>query len=227
MRVLAIETATAWGSVAVVDGTGVRAERAARVPGGHLEWLHPAIDAMLTAAALEPQQIDGLAVSIGPGSFTGLRIGVATATAWARALDRPLIAVSTLRVIAAGVQVPGLVLAAIDARRAEVVTALFRRNGETRRLTDDALVLPATLGDALPRITEPVVVAGDALERYAPVILGTLAPHAAAADRDAWRPKASVLGLLGRARLLRGERDDPVGLAPRYAQRPVAREYRG
>jgi tRNA threonylcarbamoyladenosine biosynthesis protein TsaB len=226
MRVLAIETATAWGSVAVVSDAGVLADREALVPGGHLEWLHPAIDAVLSDVTLAPHEIEGVAVSIGPGSFTGLRIGVATAAAWARALDRPLAAISTLQVIAAGLDRPGLVLAALDARRGEIVTALFRRDGETLRVTEDILVAPAALRGALPSLTEPVVVAGDALERHEQTIVEALGDRTTMAARDAWRPRARVLGALGRVRLLRGERDDPVGLVPRYAQRPVAREYR-
>jgi len=82
VRVLAIETSTAWGSVAITDAGGVVAERSADVPGQHLEWLVSAIDAMLTEARLDRTSVDGLAVSIGPGRFNGLRIGLATASAW-------------------------------------------------------------------------------------------------------------------------------------------------
>ncbi|MDR7419804.1 MAG: tRNA (adenosine(37)-N6)-threonylcarbamoyltransferase complex dimerization subunit type 1 TsaB [Armatimonadota bacterium] len=221
MRVLAIDTSTAWGSVAVVAADGVVAERAARVPGAHLEWLIPTIDALLTAAGLTRDQIDGLAVSIGPGGFSGLRIGLTTAAAWAHALGRPLAAVSTLEVIAAGVPTSGLVLAVLDARRGEVAAALFGRDQDLHRLTDDLLVEPAALHQALPPIAEPVVLAGDALERYGEALAAALAPQAVVAEPSVWWPRASVLGGLARARLLRGERDDPVGLVPRYARRPV------
>jgi tRNA threonylcarbamoyladenosine biosynthesis protein TsaB len=226
VRVLAIETATAWGSVAVVGSRGVLAERAAHVPGGHLEWLMPAIDAALAASRLRRDQIEGLAVSIGPGGFTGLRIGVATAASWAHVVGLPLAAVSTLEVIAAGVPGTGLVLVALDARRGEVAAALFRRDGSVQRLTPDLLLPPAQVRARLPEIADPIMLAGDALERHEEALLQALAPHALAAPREAWWPRAAVVGAIGRARLLAGHRHDPVGLTPHYAQRPVVVERR-
>jgi tRNA threonylcarbamoyladenosine biosynthesis protein TsaB len=227
MRVLAIDASTAWGSVAVVSLDRVVAERAARVPGAHLEWLIPAIDAMLAGAGLRRDQIEGVAVSIGPGGFSGLRIALATATAWAHAQRLPLAAVSTLDVIAAGLPGRGLALAALDARRGEIAAALHRRDQGIRRLTDDLLIEPAAVREALPPIAEPIVLAGDALERHAAALLDALAPYATVAEDAAWRPRASILGRLALARFLRGERDDPIGLVPRYAQRPVVRAYPG
>jgi tRNA threonylcarbamoyladenosine biosynthesis protein TsaB len=225
MRVLAIETATACGSVAVVGPDGVLAERTAHVPGGHLEWLLPAVTGLLDDAHISREQIDALTVSIGPGSFIGLRIGVVTAASWAHACGLPLIAISTLEVIAAGVPETGLVLAALDARRGEVAAALFRREGDTHRLTGDLLVEPSSLSAHLGRIAEPVVIAGGALALHTSALLAALAPWAVASDRRRWWPRASVGGMLGRARLLRGERSDPVGLVPRYIQRSIAREF--
>jgi tRNA threonylcarbamoyladenosine biosynthesis protein TsaB len=225
-RVLAIETATAWGSVAVVAPEGVLGERRAHVPGGHLEWVIPAVDEVLTAARLTPSAVDALAVSIGPGGFSGLRIGLATAAAWAHALGRPLVALSTLEVIAAGVPGAGLVLAALDARRGEVAAALFRRDGQVRRIAGDLLLAPGDLGSRLGPLAEPVVVAGDALAVHRAALLEALGLGASIAPEELWWPRAAGVGRLGLARLLRGERDDPVGLTPRYARRAVAREYR-
>ncbi|OFX34976.1 MAG: tRNA (adenosine(37)-N6)-threonylcarbamoyltransferase complex dimerization subunit type 1 TsaB [Armatimonadetes bacterium RBG_16_67_12] len=227
MRVLGIETATAWGSVAVAGPGGTLAERSAHVPGGHLEWLIPAIDDLLAASHLTRADVEGLAVSIGPGGFTGLRIGVATAAAWAHAMVRPLAGVSTLEAIAAGVEESGLVLATLDARRGEVAAALFTRDdgaAGVERLTDDLLLTPGAIRDHLGRCGR-VIIAGDALERHAAVLLGALGPDAVAAPRDWWWPRAAVTGRLGRARLLRGDRDDPIGLVPRYAHRRIAREF--
>ena len=197
MRALAIETSTAWGSVALVDAGGVVAERSARVPGQHLEWLVGAIDGMLAEAGLDRRLVDGLAVSIGPGRFNGLRIGLATASAWARTAGRPLAGISTLDAIAAGTSVesarherggaeqPGvthaegtLVLAVLDVRRGDLAAALYRRAGDLRRLMANVVVPPAGLRDALPAISEPLIVAGDGLERYQAAVLAALAPWA-------------------------------------------------
>lgn len=225
MRVLAIDTATAWGSVALIDERGVASERSAYVPGGHLEWLIPAIEAMLADARIDRAAIEGLVVPTGPGGFSGLRIGIATAAAWAHSVGRPLAGVSTLEVIAAGVEASGLVVAALDARRGEITGALFRRGERTERLTDDLLMLPAAARDRLPPMREPVFVAGDALQRYAEVLLGALSPWGTAAPQAQWWPRAAVGGALGRARLLQGGRDDPLRLVPTYVRGPIAREF--
>lgn len=225
MRVLAIDTATAWGSVALIDERGVASERSAYVPGGHLEWLVPAIEAMLADARIDRAAIEGLVVSTGPGGFSGLRIGIATAAAWAHSLGRSLAGVSTLEVIAAGVDAAGLVVAALDARRDEITGALFRRGQRTERLTGDLLLAPEAVRDRFPPIDEPVVVAGDALQRHAEALLHVLSPWGTAAPQVQWWPRAAVGGALGRARLLRGERDDPLRLVPTYVRRPIAREF--
>ncbi|MBI3997931.1 MAG: tRNA (adenosine(37)-N6)-threonylcarbamoyltransferase complex dimerization subunit type 1 TsaB [Armatimonadetes bacterium] len=242
MRVLAIETATTRGGVALVDAGGALAERAAYVPGQHLEWLVGAIAATLAEAGADRDAVEGLAVSLGPGGFTSLRIGLMTACAWAQTAGRPLVGVSTLDAIAAGIPIPEgridasaagsagsghLVLAAVDARRGEIAAALFRRTDGLQRLTADLVVAPEHLRDRLPPIAEPVVVAGDALEQHRETIVATLAPWAGVADREHWWPRASVTGTLGRARLIRGERDDPLRLVPRYARRLDAREFAG
>jgi tRNA threonylcarbamoyladenosine biosynthesis protein TsaB len=225
MLVLAIETSTAQGSIALVGSEGVLAERAAHVPGGHLEWLIPSVDEMLAAGGFGPRSVDGIAVSLGPGGFTGLRIGLATAAAWARAARRPLVGVRTLDVIAWGTGSRGLVLAALDARRGEISAALFRLGVELRRLTPDVLIDPAGLPACLGPMAEPVLIAGDALAVCGQALLDVLAPWGAAAPRERWWPRAAVCGLLGRARLVRGEQDDPVGLVPAYARRPEIREF--
>lgn len=220
MNVLAIETATALGGVAVVGPDGLMAERAAYVPGGHLEWLVPAIDAVLGDAGLRRDEVDALAVSIGPGGFSGLRIGVTTAASWAHARGLPLVAVATLDVLAAGLGARGLVLAAIDARRGEVAAALYSVGDDLHRLTQDLLAAPDGLPRCLPDREQPVIIVGDALERHGPALLMALAPGASAAPRDRWWPRASVGGLMARARLAQGQHDDPVGLVPHYVQRP-------
>ncbi|MGH2375083.1 MAG: tRNA (adenosine(37)-N6)-threonylcarbamoyltransferase complex dimerization subunit type 1 TsaB [bacterium] len=235
MRVLAIETATPRASVAVLGPQGILAEQSASVSGGHLEWLMGAIAAVLADAGLAAGDIDALVASIGPGGFMGLRVGAVTASTWAMTGGRPVIGVSTLEVIAAGARDPAessraLVLAAIDARRGEVAAALFRCGPPApaalpERLTPDLLVAPSEIRARLPALTEQIIVVGDALERYQAVITDALAPQATPAARERWWPRASVGGTLGRARLLRGDRDDPLRLVPRYAREPEAREF--
>lgn len=235
MRVLAIETATPRAGVAVLGPQGILAERSASVTGGHLEWLMSAISSVLADTGLAAGDIEGLVASMGPGGFMGLRVGLITASTWAMTTGRPVVGVSTLEAIAAGARDPAdsskaLVLAAIDARRGEVAAALFRCAPAAiaalpERLTPDLVVASSDIRARLPVLTEGVTVAGDALERHQAAIIDGLAPQAAVAARERWWPRASVGGALGRVRLLRGDRDDPLRLVPRYAREPEAREY--
>ncbi len=234
MRVLAIEVSTRRGSVAVVGPEGLVCERSADVPGAHLEWLVDAIAALLRDAGMRARDVDALAVSLGPGGFVGLRIGAATASAWAHATGRAFVGVPTLDVIAAGVAsgaehgCPCLVLSVADARRGEVVAALFRRgkpSGDLVRLTPDLLSRPGALGALLPRIDERVVASGEGLRMHAGTILESLGPLASPAPEERWWPRASVLGAVGLARLQGGIRHDPMAVSLIYARGPEARAW--
>ncbi|MBL8716854.1 MAG: tRNA (adenosine(37)-N6)-threonylcarbamoyltransferase complex dimerization subunit type 1 TsaB [Myxococcales bacterium] len=129
MRVLGIDTSSADGSVAVVervDGGAVTvlAEFRARVSNAHGESLLPWIDDVLRAAGCTLKDIDRLAVGIGPGSFTGTRIGVATAKGLALGAGMPLVGIDAFRALAAEAPAAGPVVVAIDARKGEVYVAL-------------------------------------------------------------------------------------------------------
>lgn len=221
MRVLGIETATPYGSVAVVGPDGLLAEVTALVPMRHLEWLLPAVERTLAEAGTGREEIEGLAVSLGPGGFTGLRIGIATAAAWARAADIPAIGVSTLEALAATVAGPGLIGPVLDAKRGEVAAALFRREEDLTltRLREDTVLTPDRLGELLPP-DEPVLLLGDGLSRWATEIHRAL-PAARWALPAAWAPRAAVVAAVGRERLLAGGQDDPYRLAPLYGRGPA------
>jgi tRNA threonylcarbamoyladenosine biosynthesis protein TsaB len=236
MRVLAIETATPVASVALVDQGGVVASRALRAPRRHLEWLAAAIDGMLGGAGSSPDSVEAVAIGRGPGGFTGLRIGIATAAAWSRARGVPVLGVGTLETLAVSSGGGGLILPVLDAYRGEVAAALYRVGGEPEPVClVPALVAPpeAVVAEMRPVLEaeraprRPLVVAGDGLVRYAAALIAALAgagmhelierPHA--------YPSAEAAGVLARSRLLRGERDDPAGLVPAYGQRPAARQW--
>ncbi|MGH2453098.1 MAG: tRNA (adenosine(37)-N6)-threonylcarbamoyltransferase complex dimerization subunit type 1 TsaB [bacterium] len=221
MRVLGLETATSYGSVAVVGAEGLLAEVTALVPMRHLEWLLPAVERLLVEAGLQRGDIEGLAVSSGPGGFTGLRIAIASAAAWARAAGIPVIGVSTLEGLAATAPGPGLIAPILDAKRGEVAAALFRYEEDLTltRLADDTVLPPERLAEVIPP-EQPVLLLGDGLARWRESIHRAL-PAARAAPPPAGVPRAAVVASLGRARLLAGRRDDPYRLAPRYGRSPA------
>lgn len=165
MRILALDTATWVASVAVTEGERVLAERKQRTQGQHAEHLLPMIDAALDEANYSVAELDAIAVSIGPGSFTGLRIGVAVAKAMAYAWKLPVIPVPTLLAIASAAPVEeGVVAAVLDARRGQLYAALFARHGQhCTPIGGERLLSPQALLAWLP---SPVTVVGDAVERY-------------------------------------------------------------
>ena len=134
MKILGIETATiVCGAAIVVDGNVIREEQVQK-KNVHAESIMRLIDGVLTQSSVGLGELDAIAVSIGPGSFTGLRIGLSVAKGLVVASEKPLVAVSTLRALAqravdAGVVETSFILSAIDARRDEVYCQLFRVNG--------------------------------------------------------------------------------------------------
>lgn len=163
MKILALETSAKAVSCAVVaDGTPVAS---AWQNSGltHSRTLMPMVEAMLENSELNLEDMDAIAVAAGPGSFTGLRIGVSAAKGLAWALDKPCAAVSTLEGMARPLShINGILVCAMDARRQQVYNALFRADGEklTRLCPDRALSLE-DLAAELQQYSEPLIILGD------------------------------------------------------------------
>ena len=215
MRLLAFDTAAGACSAAVWGGGAVVARRYQRRARGHAEALMPMIEAVLAEADLDYADLDALAVTRGPGTFTGLRIGLAAARGLALATGLPLAGLGTLEVIAAGVpdSFRGRpVLAGIEARRGELYVQVFGNDGRPAG-PPQALALEAAVALATDR---PVVVAGNAAARLA----GALGADALLAPGDG-EPDAAVLARLAAALPLpaAGTVVSPLYLRPPDARR--------
>lgn len=218
MRVLAIETSTSRSSVALVDGEQVLASASLGVPRRHGEFLAPALRFCLDHAGLDLDAIGGVAVGVGPGLYTGLRVGIATAQTLAAARELPTIGVSGLDVLAFRARhTRRLICAAIDARRGEVFWALYRPSpGGVQLVGELRLTSAEALAVEIDALGEPCLVVGDAslscretLERVADV---------AAAS---W-PDAADLAELVHPRFVREETVRPDQLQPLYLRHPDA-----
>jgi tRNA threonylcarbamoyladenosine biosynthesis protein TsaB len=215
MLVMGIDTSTMQGGVALVSGQGVICEYTLNIKATYSERLLPLIDRSLQDAGLTLGQVEGLAVAAGPGSFTGLRIGLSTAKGLAVAGDQPLVGVSTLEAMAWTLPFCAYPICPIlDARKGEIYYALFCHDGNRLiRLTDDAAVAPDGL---LSRIHEPTVFLGEGLASYEGLLRSQLKESALFPPLAGRGGRAAAVAELGRRRLLHGYRDDLTQLAPYY-----------
>ncbi|MEK7204314.1 MAG: tRNA (adenosine(37)-N6)-threonylcarbamoyltransferase complex dimerization subunit type 1 TsaB [candidate division NC10 bacterium] len=224
MLVLGVETSTMQGGVALVGDDRLISEYLLNVEATHSERLLPAIDRMLCDAGVGLDAVSGIAVSIGPGSFTGLRIGLSTVKGLAYAAGIPVVGVPTLEALAWTVPCAvEQVCPVLDARKHEVYAALFRyERGVLVRLMEDAALAPDTL---CSKIRKPTLFLGDGLAAYGEMFRRLLGDRMLVPPLASRGARPACVADLGRHRLMRGERDSADSLVPRYL-RPSEAELR-
>jgi len=220
--ILGIETATVQAGCAIGGHEGVLASAHSAKGKRHAENLVPAIDFICTQAQVELDEIGLVAVDVGPGLFTGLRVGVATAKAIAFGLRVPMIAVSSLDLLAFPVRFSNrLIVAAIDARRGELYYAFYRQvPGGVQRIGAHQLGSPDDLASELLATPEEVLLVGDGVHRYAESFEGLAKVELV--DRANSYPSAASLVQLAHAQALREEFGRPDEIEPIYLRRPDA-----
>jgi tRNA threonylcarbamoyladenosine biosynthesis protein TsaB len=218
---LALETATAVTGVALFRGDDCVAE-VTRADGTAAELLMPAIDAVLGDAGVRPEGLAAIAVSIGPGSFTGLRVGLATAKGLAFGTDVPLVPVPTLAALALRAEeTERPVLALLDARRGEVYAGLFDCAGEPpRSLVPEGVY---ALQELAPHLPSDLVAVGDAGAPFGPELRSACGAGISLAPCDA---SAVTVGRLGRTALASGATQPADAVTPRYWRRAEAEVVR-
>lgn len=220
MRILALETTELHGSVAAMHDGNLLAENELDQHRRLAQSLAPAMQSLLQRVGWSPAQVDLVAVTRGPGSFTGLRIGVATAKVFAYAVGAEVMGVDTLESIVAGVpaEVPA-VSVAIDAQRGDVVAGSFRRGADGWfEPVDEAKLIDI---DAwLAALTPGTIVTGPVLRK----LLERLPGHVTVLDPQYWPPRAAQVARLAARLHAGGRRDDLWSLAPHYSRRAAAEE---
>lgn len=225
MPILALDTATLVSSVALTTPDTLVAELTIQTKLTHSELLMPHIDQLLTAARVQKNALKAIAVSIGPGSFTGLRIGLASAKAMAYALKLPIVGVPTLQALAFNCPVPGIYLAPLlDAQKGNVYFAVYSwQNGEFRE------VKPASVGafdqvlEELIHMDQQVIVMGESAVMYGDRIkqaggkVTVAPPHMV-------MPRAASVGLVGYQMFNSGIQHEVMTMEPLYIRRSEAEE---
>ena len=216
MLLLGIETATWMGSVALLDDrAGVLGELNLKSTASHSERLVPSLDRLFMETGKSLEECDGICVSIGPGSFTGLRIGLATAKGLAYAADKPVAGISTLEVLASGVPFAEFpICPVVDARKKEVFTAIFQWKGlELICLEREMAVTPETL---IRKIEKPTIFVGNGLSLYGDSFRQGLKDKAIFISHAFDFPRASILAELGLKRFAQKKISHPEDLVPIY-----------
>lgn len=216
MTILAIETSTDQLGVALVDEARVLASYEVLADRVHGVELPDAVKRVLAAGGITLAQLDGIAIDIGPGSFTGLRIGAAFVKALVFIHRKPVIGIPSLDVLASGVPFARhLVCPMLDAKQRKVYAALYRTaEGAVRKSSDHQLV---SVEELIPKLGhEPVILLGHGAGLYREHLQRGLGERARFADAALWLPRAAILGRLGLERLQAGQRDDPSTLVPMY-----------
>ena len=220
MLILGIESAGAQVGCAVGGHEGVLASAHSGRGRRHAEALAPQIEFVCRQAGIELSEVGAVAVDVGPGLFTGLRVGIATAVALAYALGVPMIPVPSLDLMAFPARwTTRLIVPALDARRGELFTALFRRvPGGIQRVREADVGTPDELSAELEALDEPTLLLGDGALRYAEQFTGLRAMEMA--EQGLANPSARSLVQLAHARAMREEFVQPWELEPTYLRQP-------
>ncbi|MEH6992807.1 tRNA (adenosine(37)-N6)-threonylcarbamoyltransferase complex dimerization subunit type 1 TsaB [Neobacillus drentensis] len=200
MTILAIDTSNYPLGVALIEDNQVLGEYITNLKKNHSVRIMPAIQTLMKDCERVPAQLTKIVVSKGPGSYTGVRIGVTIAKTMAWSLKIPLVGISSLEIIAAGAgrYFDGYISPLFDARRGQVYTGLYEyQSGELTTVKDDRLVLSADWANSLKELKKPILFVGNDIPLHQAVIKDTLNSQAVFAAITEHNPRPSELALLG------------------------------
>lgn len=220
MKFLAVETATRHQSVALMDGAVLLAEKSRADCASHAGSLVPAIQDLLASLSYPFSAIEGLAVSSGPGSFTGLRVGLSTMVGFRTVTQLPLVTVPTLEAMAWSHRTSGHpVCPMLVARANEVYWAQFQwENGRAVRLLEDRV---GTIQDVMQTIRQPTILFGEGWLRHRHVIMDAMGERAIGGAPESMNPSAYHVGLASLDAFQAGKFAGSH-ISPHYVQRPDA-----
>jgi len=221
MRILALDTATKSCSVAIVDDQSILAESTSVSAQTHTIHLIEMVQKVVDMSGLKLSEIDGFAVGRGPGSFTGLRIGISTIKALAIATGKPVVGVSNLDALAMQVAISSnMICPLMDARKGEVYFSLYRyENGNLQKIVPAQL---STLDKVLSAINTACVFIGEGARIYQQKINEKVGPSASFAVPIQNTIRASTIGRLSVNRFKQENTDDVVMLTPEYIRKSDA-----
>jgi tRNA threonylcarbamoyladenosine biosynthesis protein TsaB len=220
---LAMNTSSFQFSFALLDDDGsLKAEYVMSGGAGRFAGMFPAYEDILSALGFTMHDVSALAVAIGPGSFTGLRVGLAAAKGFAHALGAPLVGISSLEALACQViGVSATILPILDARRGEVFTAPFSPGFPYPERSGPDTCIP--FDEIFSCYRNPKIIIGNDYSKQLPLLQAGLGDSTLLAPPHLWNLRASTVGFLGLNRLRVNDFDDPETLSPVYLRAPDIR----
>ena len=209
MKILALDSSGLVASVAVVEDDNLLGEYTVNYKKTHSQTLLPMLDEVAKMIELDLETVDAIAVSAGPGSFTGLRIGMATAKGLVQGAGKQLIAVPTLDCLAQNLlHYPGIICPIMNAQKKQVYTALYRGVDKLERLSDYQAIEAEKLAQQLQQLNEDVWFVGDGVAAFADVFTAALGTRCHFADGNLVLPRAGALAMLAAQKAEQGQFDD-------------------
>ncbi len=222
MRLLGIDSSQPSGSVALLQDQNILSQQINRNPESRANPALALVDAVLSESATELKTLDGFAITTGPGSFTGLRVGISLIKGFVLSLEKPFVGISTLEALAATVSpdAPGVICPVLDARKKEIYTALFKyEEGRLVRLAEDAVCSPE---DLCRTVSQPTLFLGNGLDTYKNYLQDHLGERMVSGDGFIQCCPAAGAARLATQRFLKEKSFDLNTLQINYIRKPEA-----
>ncbi|MFQ5672508.1 MAG: tRNA (adenosine(37)-N6)-threonylcarbamoyltransferase complex dimerization subunit type 1 TsaB [Nitrospinales bacterium] len=221
MRILSIDSSSPSGSIALLENHRITAQTTLKKTSTFSNSLLSLIDEVLVEARRELSAVEGFCLTTGPGSFTGLRVGVSLVKGFVLSTQKPFVGVNTLEALAALVEPAGYrICPLLDARKKEVYSAFFKYDGaQLKRQSSDCVLPPQVL---VEKITEPTIFIGPGLESYGKYLSQSLGPMFVKTARIKNYSTAASAGLIAYARFDTDRNADLDSLNIHYLRKPEA-----
>ncbi len=221
MKVLGIETSSDSGSVAIVDDDLILGEILLNTGTKHSQKIVHTVEKILQFTDVDRSDIKGISVSVGPGSYTSLRVGISIAKSLAYSLNIPIVGISTLEILAYNLMFPGYICPIIDAKRSELFSAIFKYDNGLVRISEDTIITPEIL---CKKIKDKTVFIGNGINLYKSIFMDRLQGLVLFAPEGLGLPRASSCGLLSINKFKNNIVDDAASLIPKYLRETDARK---
>jgi tRNA threonylcarbamoyladenosine biosynthesis protein TsaB len=224
LKILGIDTSTKFCNLGLIEDEDILIEYTINgLKKKHSSILVPAIKDLLKTIELKMEEINGIAISIGPGSFTGLRIGLSVAKGLCYARSLPLLGIPTLDAMAFSLkEIPYLICPVLEAKKDEIYDVVFRGGDILHKVMDYNCEDIQSLLARLSLLKEKIIFLGDGIKKYRDIIKEKIGKNALFIDSQLNLPVASNIAFLGLKKLKKGEEDDISTLSPFYLRKSAA-----